>query len=197
MKVIILAGGFGTRFSEYTEDIPKPMIHIAENPILWHIMKIYSSYDLNDFYIACGYKANYIKDFFLKYASLKDDFTVNFSTGKTESHKNNVNEDWRVTLVDTGLETMTGGRVKRMKEYIGKDKTFLLTYGDGLSDINIKDLVNYHKEHKKMVTVSAVRPTARFGELKLNADSVESFQEKPQLNQDGLMVVFLLLILNS
>ena len=183
MKVIILAGGFGTRFSEYTEDIPKPMIHIAENPILWHIMKIYSSYDLNDFYIACGYKANYIKDFFLKYASLKDDFTVNLSTGKTESHKNNVNEDWRVTLVDTGLETMTGGRVKRMKEYIGKDKTFLLTYGDGLSDINIKDLVNYHKEHKKMVTVSAVRPTARFGELKLNADSVESFQEKPQLNQ--------------
>jgi glucose-1-phosphate cytidylyltransferase len=183
MKVIILAGGFGTRFSEYTEDIPKPMIPIAENPILWHLMKIYSSYGLNDFYIACGYKANYIKDFFLRYASLKDDFTVNFSTGKTESHKNNVNEDWRVTLVDTGLETMTGGRVKRMKEYIGEDKTFLLTYGDGLSNINIKDLVNYHKKHKKMVTVSAVRPTARFGELKLNENNVESFQEKPQLNQ--------------
>ena len=183
MKVIILAGGFGTRLSEYTEDIPKPMIPIAENPILWHIMKIYSSYDFNDFFIACGYKADYIKDFFLKYTSLKDDFTVNFSTGKTESHKTNISEDWRVTLVDTGLETMTGGRVKKMKEYIGKDKTFLLTYGDGLSNINIKDLVNYHDSHKKMVTVSAVRPTARFGELKLNDNNVESFQEKPQLNQ--------------
>tara|TARA_B100001113_G_scaffold349877_1_gene346036 strand:+ start:5750 stop:6523 length:774 start_codon:yes stop_codon:yes gene_type:complete len=183
MKVIILAGGFGTRFSEYTEDIPKPMIRISEHPILWHIMKIYSSYKFNDFFIACGYKADYIKDFFLKYSSLKDDFTVNFSTGITESHKNNVNEDWSVTLVDTGLETMTGGRVKKMKEYIGKDKTFLLTYGDGLSNINIKDLVNFHKDHKKMVTVSAVRPTARFGELKLNNNNVESFQEKPQLNQ--------------
>ena len=183
MKVVILAGGFGTRFSEYTEDIPKPMIPIAENPILWHIMKIYSSYDFNDFFIACGYKADYIKDFFLKYASLKDDFTVNFSTGKTESHKTNISEDWRVTLVDTGLETMTGGRVKKMKEYIGKDKTFLLTYGDGLSNINLDLLINFHKSHKKLVTVSAVRPPARFGAVKLKGHYVNHFKEKSSLDE--------------
>tara|TARA_B100001173_G_C15993855_1_gene550124 strand:+ start:394 stop:1164 length:771 start_codon:yes stop_codon:yes gene_type:complete len=183
MKVIILAGGFGTRLSEYTDAIPKPMVKIAEKPILWHIMNTYASYDHKEFYIACGYKADYIKNYFINYASLHQDFTVDLSNGGILSHDNNLSEDWKVTLVDTGLETMTGGRVKRMRDHFDEDETFLLTYGDGLSDINIDELVNFHKEHKKMVTVSAVRPSARFGELDIDDGKVLSFKEKPQLEQ--------------
>ena len=183
MKVIILAGGFGTRISEYTDLVPKPMIEIAGRPILWHIMQTYAAFNHKDFYVACGYKADYIKNYFLNYSSLQQDFTVDFSNGNIESHGSNISEDWKVTLVDTGLETMTGGRVKRMKDYIKDDETFLLTYGDGLSDINIDDLLSFHHTHGKMVTVSAVRPTARFGELDIKNDKVISFQEKPQLNQ--------------
>tara|TARA_E500000331_G_scaffold350256_1_gene394806 strand:+ start:2216 stop:2986 length:771 start_codon:yes stop_codon:yes gene_type:complete len=183
MKVIILAGGFGTRLSEYTDSIPKPMIKIAEHPVLWHIMQTYAFYNHKDFYIACGYKADCIKNYFLNYAALQRDFTVDFSNGSVNTHGSNISEDWKVTLVDTGLETMTGGRVKRMRDYIKDDETFLLTYGDGLSNINIDELVSFHNSHKKMVTVSAVRPSARFGELDIDNNKVISFQEKPQLNQ--------------
>jgi len=183
MKVIILAGGFGTRLSEYTDSVPKPMVKISDKPILWHIMNTYASYGHKDFYIACGYKSEYIKNYFLNYSSLQKDFTVDFSNGEITTHGHNLSEDWKVTLVNTGLETMTGGRVKRMKDYFDDGETFLLTYGDGLSDINIDELTSFHKKHQKMVTVSAVRPSARFGELVIDDGRVLSFKEKPQLDQ--------------
>ena len=181
MKVIILAGGFGTRLSEYTESIPKPMVTIGGKPILWHIMKTYEKYEHKDFYLALGYKAELIKDYFLNYRSLNSDFTVDLENGSFTSHQN-INLDWKITLVDTGLKSMTGGRVKRMKNFIGNE-TFLLTYGDGLTDINISDLVNFHNSHGKMVTVSAVHPGARFGELEIENKIVTNFQEKPQTGQ--------------
>ena len=181
MKVIILAGGFGTRLSEYTESIPKPMVTIGGKPILWHIMKTYEKYEHKDFYLALGYKAELIKDYFLNYRSLNSDFTIDLENGSFTSHQN-INLDWKITLVDTGLKSMTGGRVKRMKNFIGNE-TFLLTYGDGLTDINISDLVNFHNSHGKMVTVSAVHPGARFGELEIENKIVTNFQEKPQTGQ--------------
>ena len=181
MKVIILAGGFGTRLSEYTELIPKPMVLIGNKPILWHIMKTFEKYNQKDFFIALGYKSEYIKDYFSKYKTLNSDFTINLKTGEYTSH-NKEDLDWNVTLVNTGLNSMTGGRVKRLKEFIGKE-TFLLTYGDGLSDIDIDKLIKFHRNHGKMVTVSAVHPIARFGELNLEGDSVVSFNEKPQTQQ--------------
>ena len=181
MKVIILAGGFGTRLSEYTESIPKPMVNIGGKPMLWHIMNTYSKFGHKDFYVALGYKAENIKDYFLKYRELNSDFTIDLDRGKLTTHQKH-SVDWRITLVDTGLNSMTGGRVKRMKDYIGKE-TFMLTYGDGLADIKINDLLACHKKHGKMVTVTAVHPGARFGELDIDGDIVTSFQEKPQLAQ--------------
>jgi glucose-1-phosphate cytidylyltransferase len=182
VKVVILAGGFGTRISEYTDLLPKPMIPIGGKPILWHIMQRYADFGHKDFYIALGYKAEVVKDYFLNYSSLNSDFTVNLKTGKILPHK--LDEiDWNVTLVDTGLNTMTGGRVKRLSKFIG-DKTFLLTYGDGVADIDLEKLLHFHRSHGKMITVSAVRPTARFGELELLKNQVVSFKEKPQLH-DG------------
>ncbi|MDC1188021.1 glucose-1-phosphate cytidylyltransferase [Gammaproteobacteria bacterium] len=181
MKVIILAGGFGTRISEYTSSIPKPMVPIGNHPIIWHIMNIYSNFGHNNFYLALGYKANIIKEYFLNYRNLNSDFTVNLASGNIESHKTN-NLNWNVTLVDTGLQTMTGGRIKRLKSFIGNEP-FMLTYGDGLSNVNLEELLKFHKSHKKMVTLTAVRPTARFGDLKFNGDSVSSFEEKPQLHE--------------
>ena len=181
MKVIILAGGFGTRLSEYTESLPKPMVSIGGKPILWHIMKSYAHFGHNDFYVALGYKAEMVKDYFLHYRTLNADFTVDLGSGNVTSHQ--LNEvDWKVTLVDTGLHSLTGGRVKRMKPYIGKE-TCLLTYGDGLSDVNIEELLNFHNNHGKMVTVTAVHPGARFGELEMKGEKVVSFQEKPQTVQ--------------
>ena len=181
MKVIILAGGFGTRLSEYTQSIPKPMVTIGGKPILWHIMKTYAKYGHIDFHLALGYKAELIKDYFLNYRSLNSDFTIDLESGNLTPHqKDNVN--WKVTLVDTGPNSMTGGRVKRMQNFIGNE-TFLLTYGDGLSNIDIEALVNFHKSHGKMVTVSAVHPGARFGELDMDGDIVTSFKEKPQTTQ--------------
>jgi glucose-1-phosphate cytidylyltransferase len=181
MKVVVLAGGFGTRLSEYTESIPKPMVSIGGKPILWHIMKSYSYFGHNDFYIALGYKNEVIKEYFLHYRTLNADFTVDLGTGSVTPHQlDEVN--WKVTLVDTGLNTMTGGRVKRMKSFIGNE-TFLLTYGDGLSDVNLEDLLKFHKNHGKLITMTAVRPAAKFGELKLNRDQVSSFEEKPPLTQ--------------
>ena len=181
MKVIILAGGFGTRLSEYTESLPKPMIRIGGKPILWHIMKTFAHFGHIDFYVALGYKAELIKEYFLHYRTLNADFTVDLETGIVNSYQ--LDEvDWNVTLVDTGLHSMTGGRVKRMKRYIDNE-TCLLTYGDGLSDIDLNQLITFHKSHGKMVTVTAVHPGARFGELEMKGEQVTSFQEKPQTGQ--------------
>ncbi len=181
MKVLILAGGLGTRLSEYTESIPKPMVMVGRKPILWHIMKTYAKYDFKNFYIALGYKSEVIKEYFLNYRTLNSDFTVDLFNGSIETHQQDT-VDWKVNLVDTGLNSMTGGRIKRMQDLIG-DETFLLTYGDAVADINISELIKFHKNHGKMVTVSAVRPEARFGELGIEDNTVNSFKEKPQTSK--------------
>jgi len=179
MKVIILAGGFGTRLSEYTESIPKPMVLIGGKPILWHIMQRYAYYGHKDFYIALGHKAEAIKEYFLAFSASNSDFSLDMSTGRIEVH-NSKHLDWKVTLVDTGLDSMTGGRVKRLQPYIG-DEPFMLTYGDGVADIDINILTDFHKTHGKMVSITAVHPIARFGELGIDGDNVKSFREKPQV----------------
>jgi glucose-1-phosphate cytidylyltransferase len=181
MKVMILAGGFGTRLSEYTESIPKPMVTVGGRPILWHIMKTYASFGYSNFQLALGYKSEVIKEYFLHYRSLNVDFTVDLTNDEIQYHQTD-EIDWKVTLVQTGLESMTGGRVKRMQPFIGNEP-FLLTYGDGLANIDIGALVAFHNSHGKMVTVSAVHPGARFGELEMVEDQVISFKEKPQTTQ--------------
>ena len=182
MKVIILAGGFGTRLAEYTNVIPKPMVSIGGKPILWHIMQTYAHFEHKDFYVALGYKAEVIKEYFLNYRSLNADFTVDLTSGDVTPHQIDP-VDWKVTLANTGDHSMTGGRVKRMQSFIGNE-TFMLTYGDGVADIDLDALLDFHRSHGKMVTMSAVRPTARFGELDMDGSRVASFQEKPQLH-DG------------
>jgi len=181
MKVILLAGGYGTRLSEYTELIPKPMLSVGGKPIMWHIMKTYAHFGHKDFYLALGYKAEMIKDYFLHYRTLNADFSVDLATGDVTPHQLD-KIDWNVTLVNTGLNTMTGGRVKLLKSYIGNE-TCMLTYGDAVSDIDLRKLVEFHKNHGKLVTVTAVHPGSRFGELELEDSLVTSFLEKPQLNQ--------------
>lgn len=181
MKVIILAGGFGTRFSEHTNILPKPMIPIGDKPILWHIMQTYAKFEHKDFYLALGYKAEVIKDYFLNYRSLNADFTIDLDSGNVLSHQLD-QVDWKVTLVNTGNTTMTGGRIKRMKKFIG-DEPFMLTYGDGVADINLDELLKFHRNHGKLVTMTAVRPAARFGELELENNIVKSFKEKPQMHE--------------
>jgi len=181
MKVIILAGGLGTRFSEYTNILPKPMIPIGDKPILWHIMQTYAKFEHKDFYLALGYKAEVIKDYFLNYRSLNADFTIDLDSGNVLSHQLD-QVDWKVTLVNTGNTTMTGGRIKRMKKFIG-DEPFMLTYGDGVADINLDELLKFHRNHGKLVTMTAVRPAARFGELELENNIVKSFKEKPQMHE--------------
>jgi len=182
MKVILLAGGYGTRMSEYTGFIPKPMVEIGRYPILWHIMNSYASFGHKEFFVALGYKAHVIKEYFSKFHTVNSDFSVNLGTGELIS-LNSSTADWRVTLVDTGIDTMTGGRVKRMRDFVGTDDPVLLTYGDGVSDIDIDALLNFHRSHGKMVTMTAVRPVARFGELNIVDGHVTSFEEKPQLHQ--------------
>lgn len=179
MKVVILAGGFGTRLSEETELKPKPMVEIGGKPILWHIMKIYDSYGFNEFIICCGYKGQVIKEYFMNYSKYSSDFTIDLSNDTLYIH-NQKSESWKVTLVDTGLNSMTGGRIKRIRDYVGNE-TFMLTYGDGLSDININDLVAAHKKNKCLATVTAVQPIGRFGALNLddNNNKVNEFSEKP------------------
>ena len=181
MKVILLAGGFGTRLSEYTESLPKPMVTIGGKPILWHIMKYYAHYGHNQFYVALGYKAEVVKEYFLHYRTINTDFTVNLKSGEVNTHQQD-EVDWEVTLVDTGMQSMTGGRVKRMKPYICNE-TCLLTYGDGVADVDLNKLVAFHKNHGKMITMTAVHPGARFGELEMRNEQVISFQEKPQTAQ--------------
>ncbi len=181
MKVILLAGGFGTRLSEYTETIPKPMVTVGGRPILWHIMRTYANFGHKDFYVALGYRAEVVKEYFLHYRSLNADFTVDLATGSVSPHQVD-SADWRVTLVHTGLESMTGGRVKRLQRFIGNE-TFMLTYGDGVANVDLERLLAFHRAHGKMVTVTAVHPGARFGELLIENERVASFQEKPQMGQ--------------
>ncbi len=181
MKTIILAGGLGTRMSEYTNLIPKPMVPIGGKPILWHIMNIYSKHGHKDFIIALGYLSNVVKEYFLHYGTINSDFTVNLKSGKVSIHSN-PNMDWNVTLVDTGSHSMTGGRLKRLKEFVGNEP-FMVTYGDGVANIDVSSLVDFHFSHGKMVTITAVRPSARFGELKIVDGLVEEFAEKPQATQ--------------
>ena len=170
LKTIILAGGFGTRLSEYTESIPKPMVTIGGRPIVWHIMNFYSYYSYNQFYLALGYKAEYIKNYFYNYHDLNSDFSVNLNNGEISPLKKN-SLDVKVTLIDTGLNSMTGFRVKSLQEYIGNE-TFMLTYGDGLSDVDLADLVKFHKLHGKMITVTSIRLIAMYGELELIDDHI-------------------------
>ena len=180
MKVVILAGGFGTRLSEETGVKPKPMVEIGDRPILWHIMKIYATYGLHDFIICLGYKGYIIKEYFANYALHMSDLTFDLRNNTIETHKNGT-EPWRVTLVDTGQNTMTGGRIKRVKDYIG-DQTFCLTYGDGLTDLNIRELIAFHKDRKSIATLTAVQPPGRFGAFNLERDQykITTFKEKPQ-----------------
>jgi len=179
MKVVILAGGFGTRITEESQYRPKPMIEIGEYPVLWHIMKLYSHYGYNDFIILLGYKGYVIKEYFANYFLHNSDVTIDLKNNSLEINQANV-EPWKITLVDTGLETLTGGRIKKIQKYV-QNETFMLTYGDGVGDINIPELVNFHKEHKKLATITAVQPFGRFGALNLNEKSdVIKFQEKPK-----------------
>lgn len=178
MKVVLLAGGHGTRLSEETELKPKPMVEIGGSPILWHIMKIYSHYGFNDFIILCGYKGYMIKEYFANYYRHHSDLTVDLCNNSISYLKNNA-EPWKVTLIDTGINTMTGGRIKKVKEYTG-DEPFMLTYGDGVSDVNIPELIKYHKNHGKAITMTSVQPEGRFGALIINNEyKVTDFKEKP------------------
>jgi glucose-1-phosphate cytidylyltransferase len=178
MKVAILAGGFGTRLSEETDVKPKPMVDIGGKPILWHIMKIYSQYGYNDFVILLGYKGYYIKEYFANYFLHQSDVTIDIKNNKMEVH-NNSSEPWKITLVDTGLNTYTGGRVLRAEKYL-KDGPFMLTYGDGVGNVNIPELVKFHEQNKKTLTLTSVQPEGRFGALNLEGNLVTEFAEKPK-----------------
>jgi len=179
MKVVILAGGFGTRISEESYLKPKPMIEIGGRPILWHIMKLYSYYGINDFIICLGYKGYCIKEYFANYFLHESDITFDFRAGNKQITHTQHTEPWKVTLIDTGYATMTGGRLKRVQDYIGNE-TFMMTYGDGVSDVNINKLLEYHRKHGKKATVTAIRPAGRYGALSINkAGIVDNFQEKP------------------
>ena len=193
MKVVILAGGFGTRISEESHRIPKPMIEIGGMPILWHIMKQYSAYGYNDFVICCGYKQHVIKEFFADYFLHRSDITFDFTDGGKMIVHNEHSEPWKVTLVDTGLNTMTGGRIKRIREYLNGEP-FLLTYGDGVSDVNIDELVKFHKEKGKIATITAIKLSQRFGVLDINEeDEIREFREKKTIDSGfingGFMVM--------
>lgn len=179
MKVLLLAGGFGTRLSEETDVRPKPMVEIGGKPILWHIMKTYSQYGFNDFIVLLGYKGYYIKEYFANYFLHQSDVTIDMKNGNIEV-LNNLSEPWKVTLLDTGLNSMTGGRVKRAQDFIGNEP-FMLTYGDGISDINIEELVNFHKAHGKAMTMTSAQPEGRFGALNITDNNeVSNFLEKPK-----------------
>ncbi len=179
MKVVILAGGWGSRLGEKTEIIPKPMLKIGKKPILWHIMKIYSHYGYNDFIICLGVKAEIVKDYFYHYDIRNNDFTINLSNGKISYLKNQYNVNWKVSLIDTGLNTLKGARIKRVEKYIDPDIN-MLTYGDGVADININELMDFHKSHGKILTITGVLPPGRFGEIVEYNGEVQSFKEKPQ-----------------
>lgn len=180
MKAVILAGGLGSRLSEETSLRPKPMVEIGGRPILWHIMKIYSAHGINDFIICLGYKGNMIKEYFANYFLYSADVTIDLAANKIENHRHDC-EPWRVTLVDTGASTMTGGRLRRVLPYVEKDEMFCLTYGDGVADVNLTKEIEFHKTHNKLVTTTATQPIGRFGALQIEeGGSVQSFVEKPK-----------------
>jgi glucose-1-phosphate cytidylyltransferase len=180
VRTLILAGGVGSRLSEETADKPKPMVEIGPQPILWHIMKIYAHYGFSDFIIALGYKGEYIKRFMTEYANLAGDLTLQLRAGTVEM-QNGEREDWTVRLIDTGLSTATGGRMRRISHLV--DGTFMMTFGDGVSDVDIQQLVEFHRHHGKLATLTAVRPPARFGAVELDGDQVVVFSEKPQAGE--------------
>jgi len=185
MKVVILCGGMGTRLREETEYRPKPMVEIGDKPILWHIMKLYAHYGFNEFILCLGYRGNMIKDYFLNYESMVNDFTIVLGrrSGRVRYRQNHEEKDIMATLVDTGLSTLTGGRVKKIEPYL-TDKTFMVTYGDGVSDVNIRELLRFHNSHGKIATVTAIRAASRFGVLQIQKDgTVRGLREKPQLNE--------------
>ncbi|MBF0216412.1 MAG: glucose-1-phosphate cytidylyltransferase [Candidatus Omnitrophica bacterium] len=191
MKVVILAGGQGTRLQEETVVKPKPMVEVGEKPILWHIMKIYAASGFNEFVVALGYKGEWIKKYFLNYHQLDHDFSIHTKNGHIDMHDGDY-EDWIVHLVDTGYKTQTGGRLKRLKKIIGGE-TFMMTYGDGVADIDLKELLSFHRHNGKLATVTAVRPEARFGEVIFNGNIVERFVEKPQLGEGWISGGFFVL----
>jgi len=183
MKVVILCGGLGSRLAEETSIRPKPMVNIGENPILWHIMKSYEKFGFNDFVLALGYKGDYIKDYFINYHLKSSNLTVNTATGSTFVD-NNPKENWNVSLINTGPDTLTGGRLLRLKGLL--NETFMLTYGDGVSDLNISELLDFHKKQGKIATVTSVRPPARFGGMKIVNGIVKEFKEKPQIGEGSI-----------
>jgi len=191
MKVAILAGGVGTRLAEETVLKPKPMVEIGGMPILWHIMKLYSHYGHNDFAVALGYKGEYIKKFFVDYCSLQGNLSVNLGTAEVNSHGSDP-VNWTVDLIETGADTATGGRIKRLQPYVG-DGTFMLTWGDGVADVDIPNLIEFHKSHGKLATVTAVRPAARFGHIEFDGDRVVEFSEKPQTQEGWINGAFFVL----
>jgi len=192
VKTIILAGGFGSRLGNITESIPKPMVKIGNKPILWNIMKIYSKFGYKDFIVCLGYKAEKIIEYFINYSSYNNDFTINLDTNELELHTNNNENNWNITLIHTGLNSLKGARVKKIEKYCD-DEINMLTYGDGLADINIKKLVEFHQSHKKMVTITGVHPPSRFGAIAIKNLRVLSFQEKLQTSEgliNGGFMVF-------
>lgn len=191
MKVAILAGGVGTRLAEETEIKPKPMVEIGGQPILWHILQHYAHYGLNEFVIALGYKGEQIKRYMVEYCNLSSNLTVEFKNGKVSAH-DCTRPDWTVQLVDTGQESLTGGRIKRLSSYLGEG-TFMLTWGDGVSDVNLHELLKFHRSHGRLATLTAVRPPARFGALDLAGDQVRSFTEKPQIGEGWINGAFFVL----
>ena len=191
MKVAFLAGGYGTRLAEETEVRPKPMVEIGGHPILWHIMMHYHRYGYNEFVVALGYKGDYIKRWMTDFASLNGHLTVETATGKVTSHGAD-NPDWKVNLVDTGLTTLTGGRIKRLQPWVGEE-TFMLTWGDGVSNVDLDKLLEFHKSHGKLATMTAVRPPARYGHLEFDGDRIMSFTEKPQTSEGWINGAFFVL----
>lgn len=191
MKVAILAGGFGTRLAEETEIRPKPMVEIGGKPILWHIMKIYAHYDFKDFLIALGYKGEHIKKYMIDCCSLASNLTVDLKNGQVVQHDGR-NLDWTVELIDTGMKTQTGGRIKRLAPYLGQE-TFMLTWGDGVADIDLKKLLAFHRSHGKLATLTAVRPPARYGHLEINGDDITEFSEKSQTREGWINGAFFVL----
>ena len=191
MKVAILAGGKGTRLVEETSIRPKPMVGIGNKPIIWHIMMHYSCYNFKEFIIALGYKGEVIKKYFVDYLSLNNNLTVDFVTRDVKIHEDEL-LDWKVQLIDTGIDTLTGGRIKRLAPYIG-DETFMLTWGDGVSDLNISNLLEFHKSHGKLATMTAVRPTARYGHLEIENNQIIDFSEKPQTKEGWINGAFFVL----
>ncbi len=191
MRVGILAGGVGSRLSEVTSSRPKPMVEIGGRPMLWHIMMLYSQFGHRDFVIALGYLGGYIKRYFADYCALDSDLTIDLKAGRVEKHQDH-SYDWRVQLIDTGQETQTGGRIKRLAPYFGNE-TFMLTWGDGVSTVDFDDLLEFHRRHGKLATVTAVRPQARFGRLEIEDQQVVSFQEKPQMHEGWINGAFFVL----